>query len=156
MNISPAPHFELSEEAMIQKAVAKMISRKLILSAHDVSEGGLFTTLLESGMKNNLGFEISTDANLRKDAFLFGEAQSRVVVSVNPTIQAVFEAETSGYTIREARYGKRRREYPYRRRRLGLYGRLEKCLRYRDRKNVIIIPILRSCSRFFYEPAVLF
>ncbi|GAA4448611.1 phosphoribosylformylglycinamidine synthase subunit PurL [Rurimicrobium arvi] len=93
VNISPAPHFELSEEAMIQNAVAKMISRKLILSAHDVSEGGLFTTLLESGMKNNLGFEISTDANLRKDAFLFGEAQSRVVVSVNPTIQAVFEAE---------------------------------------------------------------
>lgn len=93
VSMSPAPHFELSEEAAIQKAVAGLISKKLILSAHDVSEGGLFTTLLESGMKNNLGFQIHTDANLRKDAFLFGEAQSRVVVSVNPAIQSMFEAE---------------------------------------------------------------
>lgn len=93
VNMSPAPHFELAEEAAIQKAVAGLISKKLILSAHDVSEGGLFTTLLESGMKNNLGFRIQTDAGLRKDAFLFGEAQSRVVVSVNPAIQNMFEAE---------------------------------------------------------------
>lgn len=93
VNMSPAPHFELTEEAAIQKAVAGLISKKLILSAHDVSEGGLFTTLLESGMKNNLGFRIQTDASLRKDAFLFGEAQSRVVVSVNPAIQSMFEAE---------------------------------------------------------------
>jgi phosphoribosylformylglycinamidine synthase len=93
VSMSPAPHFELAEEAAIQKAVAGLISKKLILSAHDISEGGLFTTLLESGMKNNLGFQIQTDENLRKDAFLFGEAQSRVVVSVNPAIQSMFEAE---------------------------------------------------------------
>lgn len=35
-------------------------------------------------MAGKRGFEIETDADLRKDAFLFGEAQSRVVVTVKP------------------------------------------------------------------------
>ena len=37
----------------------------------------------ESAMINNLGFEIDTDSNFRKDAYLFGESQSRVVISVS-------------------------------------------------------------------------
>jgi len=49
--------------------------------------------LLESSMVNNLGFNINTDADIRKDATLFGEGQSRVVVSINPTLVALFEAE---------------------------------------------------------------
>jgi phosphoribosylformylglycinamidine synthase len=53
----------------------------MIQSAHDISEGGLFTTLMESAMVNNLGFDVETDGNFRKDAYLFGESQSRVVVS---------------------------------------------------------------------------
>jgi phosphoribosylformylglycinamidine synthase len=47
-----------------------------------VSDGGLFITLLESAMVYNFGFDITTSADIRTDAFLFGEAQSRVVVSV--------------------------------------------------------------------------
>ncbi|MEI8279458.1 MAG: phosphoribosylformylglycinamidine synthase subunit PurL [Bacteroidota bacterium] len=90
---SPAPHFELEEEYQVQQAILKLIGEKLILSAHDISEGGLFTTLLESAMVNGLGFNIHTDKNIRKDAFLFGEGQCRVVVSVNPHIHAMFEAE---------------------------------------------------------------
>ena len=58
------------------------MSDKLIGSAHDVSEGGLFITLIESCFNRCLGFEITTDTAIRKDAYLFGEAQSRVVVSV--------------------------------------------------------------------------
>jgi phosphoribosylformylglycinamidine synthase len=34
-------------------------------------------------MPNGLGFRIETDEEIRKDAFLFGESQSRVVVSVS-------------------------------------------------------------------------
>jgi phosphoribosylformylglycinamidine synthase len=79
---SPAPHFDLDEEFALQKAIAQLISNRLIQSAHDISEGGLFITLLESAFNRNLGFEITTDSNIRKDAYLFGEAQSRVVVSV--------------------------------------------------------------------------
>ncbi|MBC7864443.1 MAG: phosphoribosylformylglycinamidine synthase subunit PurL, partial [Bacteroidia bacterium] len=79
---TPAPAFDLNEEYNVQDAVKKLISTKLIESAHDCSDGGLFVALAESSFQNNLGFDISTDRNVRKDAYLFGECQSRVVVSV--------------------------------------------------------------------------
>ncbi len=87
---SPPPAFNLNEEFKMQKVVADLIKFSLVLSAHDVSEGGLFITLLESGMPKCLGFDITTDAEIRKDAFMFGEAQSRVVVSVSPTHETEF------------------------------------------------------------------
>jgi phosphoribosylformylglycinamidine synthase len=83
IELSPAPYFDLQEEFHLQMVMADIIKSKLIKSAHDVSEGGLFTTLCESGFWRNLGFVVNTDMELRKDAFLFGEAQSRVVVSVS-------------------------------------------------------------------------
>ena len=83
---SPAPYFDIDEELHVQKAVGKMISHHLIESAHDVSEGGLFVTLMESCFNRNLGINLSYDAakeNIRKDAYWFGEAQSRVVMSIS-------------------------------------------------------------------------
>jgi phosphoribosylformylglycinamidine synthase len=94
---SPAPHFDLKEEAALQDKVSELIKAKLIRSAHDISEGGLFTTLLESGMAGGLGFDISLSEDLRKDAFLFGEAQSRVVLSVAPGQVAALEAVIAGH-----------------------------------------------------------
>jgi len=90
---SPAPYFDLEEEHKLQQTILRLINQKLINSAHDISEGGLFACLLESAMTNNLGFSIHTDKDIRKDAFLFGEAQSRVVVSINPYVHTLFEAE---------------------------------------------------------------
>lgn len=92
MKKSPAPYFNLDEEYVLQQAVLKLISEGLIRSAHDVSEGGLFVTLCESGFHRALGFDIKSNSNLRKDAFLFGEAQSRVVVSVAADKIKAFEA----------------------------------------------------------------
>ena len=88
---SPAPYFELEEEFQLQDTVLHLIRAKHISSAHDISEGGLFVTLLESGFVNGLGFDINTDKSVRKDADLFGEGQSRVVVSVKPSQKAAFE-----------------------------------------------------------------
>jgi len=34
-------------------------------------------------MAGNLGFEVTSETGIRKDAWLFGEAQSRVVVSIS-------------------------------------------------------------------------
>ncbi len=82
---SPAPYFNLDEEFALQQSVAELIRKKVILSAHDVSEGGLFVTLTESGFNNHLGYSIATNNNIRKDAYLFGEAQSRVVISAGKT-----------------------------------------------------------------------
>lgn len=87
---SPAPYFNLEEEYEVQRAVRELIARNLIQSAHDVSDGGLFIALLESAMPRNLGFDITTDAETRTDAFLFGEAQGRIVVSVSPSRETQF------------------------------------------------------------------
>lgn len=81
---SPAPHFDLEEEFRVQELVKELIRSGLVQSAHDVSDGGLFICLLESALAGNKGFRIDTDEDYRRDAFLFGEAQSRVVVSVHP------------------------------------------------------------------------
>lgn len=96
---SPAPRFDLEEEYQLQERVLKIVREKLVNSAHDISEGGLFVTLLESGMKQNMGFEINTDSSIRKDAYLFGESQSRVVVSVSADKTAAFEAALQGHAF---------------------------------------------------------
>ncbi len=80
---SPAPLFDLDEEFNLQNAVKLLIANGVVESVHDVSDGGLFITLLESAIVNQLGFDITSDEEVRKDAFLFGESQSRVVVSVS-------------------------------------------------------------------------
>jgi phosphoribosylformylglycinamidine synthase len=108
---SPAPHFSMEEEYRLQQAITKLIGAKLISSAHDVSEGGLFTTLLESGMAGGLGFDVHTNKHFRKDAYLFGESQSRVVVSVRPENQEKFEAllhglvDASDHSVRYEKIG---------------------------------------------------
>ncbi|TVQ44953.1 MAG: phosphoribosylformylglycinamidine synthase subunit PurL [Saprospirales bacterium] len=79
---SPCPHFELETESLLHDVLSSLINKRLLQSAHDVSEGGLFCTLVESGIPGNMGFKISSDSLIRKDAFLFGESQSRAVVSV--------------------------------------------------------------------------
>jgi phosphoribosylformylglycinamidine synthase II len=81
---SPAPYFDLEEEFRLHETVSSLIKNKLILSAHDISEGGLFVTLSESAFFNNLGFTVNQQKKqIRKDAYWFGEAQGRVVVTVS-------------------------------------------------------------------------
>ena len=57
---SPAPIFDLEQEFSVQKKVQNLIKKEIISSAHDISEGGLFVTLMESAMLSNLGFDITT------------------------------------------------------------------------------------------------
>ena len=83
VKLSPAPAFDLDEEMVMHTAVSGLIANELIVSAHDVSDGGLFVALAESGFLHNKGFAIQTDDQFRKDGFLFGEAQGRVIVSVS-------------------------------------------------------------------------
>ena len=82
---SSTPKFSLDKEYELQNIIKKIIRKQIIESAHDISDGGLFITLLESSMPKNLGFDITSSTEVRKDAFLFGESPSRVVVSVRET-----------------------------------------------------------------------
>ena len=88
---SSTPPFDLDVEYELQQTTSNLIKDKLILSAHDVADGGLFIALLESSMYNDLGFSINTLDNIRKDAFLFGESPSRIVVSIEPKNKDTFE-----------------------------------------------------------------
>ncbi len=85
-----APGFDIDYEIRMQEIVRKLIVNGHIASAHDISVGGLFVALVECCLPANLGFDITSPAEVRADAFLFGESQSRVVVSVSPAQETGF------------------------------------------------------------------
>ncbi len=87
---SPAPYFDIEKEYTMQQSVKSLIQEGLINAAHDCADGGLFITLSEMAMPNELGFDIVSDAEIREDAFLFGEAAGRVVVTVNEDNEDAF------------------------------------------------------------------
>jgi len=100
---SSAPEFDLDREFELQEDLYSLIKRDLIISAHDLSDGGLFISLLESAMVNKKGFKIKCSNSLRKDAFLFGESPTRVIVSVKPSLKNEFETymnlQTTNYLL---------------------------------------------------------
>ena len=88
------PELDFNLEKTVQLSVRELIKKKLIKSAHDCSIGGLLVTLCESAFPNNCGFSFhsqdrmnpaptTSTPNLRLDAELFGETQSRVVISTD-------------------------------------------------------------------------
>jgi phosphoribosylformylglycinamidine synthase subunit PurL len=87
---SPVPYFNMEEEFELHSAVKTLIHQNWITAAHDCSDGGLFIALSEMGMAGNLGFDIVTDSEIREDAFLFGECQGRVVVSIDRDLEDEF------------------------------------------------------------------
>lgn len=102
VEFSPAPEFDLNKEFLLQQKVAELISKKIIQSAHDVSEGGLFIALLESCFYSELGMDVvAEDAAIRKDAYWFGESQSRVVVTVSKQNLAAFKKLAEGQAYAE-------------------------------------------------------
>ena len=105
VEFSPAPHFELEEEVNLQKAIRTLIHSSTITSAHDISEGGLFITLCESGFNRALGFTVQSNDRIRKDAWLFGEAQSRVVVSVSADKEEEFLKLVSASGVKTEKLG---------------------------------------------------
>jgi len=86
----PAPYFDLQEEFDLQETLKLLIRSAAINAAHDVADGGLFTTLVEMSLPRQLGFDILSDSEVRLDAFLFGESQCRVVVAVSEEQEAAF------------------------------------------------------------------
>ena len=87
---TPPPAFDLDQADKLNSILLQLSGKHVVNSLHDVSDGGLYITLVESSMSYNLGFDITTAAEVRKDAFLFGEGQNRVVASVSPEKQQDF------------------------------------------------------------------
>jgi phosphoribosylformylglycinamidine synthase len=77
------PAIDLEQEKRNQEFLLEAINAGLVRSAHDLSEGGLAVALAESAFHGarRLGCEVDLDGPLRADALLFGETQSRIVVT---------------------------------------------------------------------------
>jgi len=96
---SPAPHFDIDREFNVQKAVRSLINQGVINAAHDVSDGGLYTCLIEMGLNRGLGFDITSDADVRLDSFLFGEAQSRIAITIDGNSEEALVDELRNHEV---------------------------------------------------------
>lgn len=81
---SPCPAFDLDTEYQLHQLLGDLAGREAIHSVHDVSEGGVFVAAFESALAGGLGFDICSQQEYRLDAWLYGESQSRVLVSCQP------------------------------------------------------------------------
>jgi phosphoribosylformylglycinamidine synthase II len=79
------PQIELPWEVRVQRTCLDAIHQGILHSAHDCSHGGLAVALAESCVAGGIGFELREGRHIdRLDAWLFGEGQSRIIVSVRP------------------------------------------------------------------------
>ena len=80
------PAIDLDLERRVQDVCRNAIAQGLLSSAHDCSDGGLAVTLAECCIGGGVGMEVTAELLGRWDAALFGEGQSRIVVSVRPSL----------------------------------------------------------------------
>jgi phosphoribosylformylglycinamidine synthase subunit PurL len=92
--VGDSPKLNLEIEKKLHNSVLGLIQKKLILSAHDVSEGGVVCALAECCIindENSIGAVVKIPVKTREDFTLFSESQSRIVVSINPDRKEKFE-----------------------------------------------------------------
>jgi phosphoribosylformylglycinamidine synthase len=82
--VAGKPSIDLMLERKVQRCCLSLIEKGVVKSAHDCSEGGLAVALAECCIKGKVGFRGGWEIQGRMDAALFGEAQSRIVISINP------------------------------------------------------------------------
>lgn len=100
-----APHFLLHEEVAVQKACLRLIRAGLVESAHDVSDGGLVVSLAEAAMGMGAMISLRRDEGIRVDALLFGEAQSRIVISVKAENVGEIQENLDQFSVQVSRLG---------------------------------------------------
>lgn len=98
--VGDAPHIDLAEECAVQAAALALIRSGMIASVHDVSDGGLLVALAEGVLfAEALGADahLSPRGEFRLDALLFGEAQSRIILSVAESDAAQIQTILAGH-----------------------------------------------------------
>lgn len=83
--ISGSPEIDLDLEKRVQETCLEAITKGLIKSAHDCSEGGLAVALTECCITapKPIGATVSLKDKIRPDCLLFGESQSRILVTID-------------------------------------------------------------------------
>ena len=104
--VAGGPQLDLEFELRLQRCVLHAIRRSLLRSAHDCSEGGLAVALAECCIDGGRGLDAAClRIDGRIDAALFGEEQSRIVVSVQPEREDDFERAAAAHGIGLFRLG---------------------------------------------------
>ncbi len=102
--VAGRPSIDLDLESRLQRFLLAAAERGLLRSAHDCSHGGLAVTLAESCLDGDLGLQAALPPG-RLDAALFGEAQSRVVVSCQEADLPVLRELAAEHDVPLARLG---------------------------------------------------
>jgi phosphoribosylformylglycinamidine synthase len=102
------PEIDLARERAIHELCLEAAGLGLLRSAHDVSDGGLAVCLAESAFLGDRkpGCSIDLRDRIRPDALLFGETQSRIVVTVSPRRAAGLLALAKKRKVRATRIGR--------------------------------------------------
>jgi phosphoribosylformylglycinamidine synthase len=79
----PVPALDLAVAAGLNAFLVEAAARRLLASAHDLSEGGLAVALAECCFPRKLGAKVSLASSISTAALLFGESQSRVALSLS-------------------------------------------------------------------------
>ena len=80
--VAGRPRIDMGLEIMVQSACRRLVREGVVESAHDCSDGGLAVALAECCIAGGVGFRDWFTVPGRWDAALFGERQSRIVVSL--------------------------------------------------------------------------
>jgi phosphoribosylformylglycinamidine synthase len=78
------PMVDLQDHKRLIDLLHSLITNDLVKSAQDISDGGLAVALGECTLGNRIGAGIMIESGLRADSLLFGESQSRVIISARP------------------------------------------------------------------------
>jgi phosphoribosylformylglycinamidine synthase len=81
------PGIDLEREKAVQEVCIQAIASGLVRSAHDISDGGLAVCATESCIlgQAEIGCVFDLEDKTRPDALLFGESQSRILISASET-----------------------------------------------------------------------
>ena len=103
----PVPHLDIPEAKALIDVMLALAEKNLLKSAHDCAEGGLAVALAESciiARGQELGAVVNVpQGDLSKEALLFGESQSRILISVDPAnvaqVESIIKSFSYNYSI---------------------------------------------------------
>ena len=99
------PEIDIELEIKVQESCRDLIKKNIVNSAHDCSDGGLAITIAECGITGNMGAKIDREIPFDWHKALFGESQSRIIVSIDPSKKSILEETVSRNGVPFAKLG---------------------------------------------------
>lgn len=87
------PEIDLNQEQRHGVAILSLIQEKIVSSCHDISDGGMIVAICEMIMRDNLGATIDMIDDDTMMGQLFGEDQSRYIITISPQYENIFKGK---------------------------------------------------------------